>query len=726
MSRIMPSEIQKRCIHFIFMLGLLCLSARGQEPFMANYKKGIEAMNKEDYREAIRNFEQAISEHPESSESVRTYGVQFEPYHPYTYLAEAHIWLGSNLPGSFEKAKYYMDLAYQYGENDPQRFPKLKNKPQSLRNILNLILKQKDQPKKPEIPMGSVSELVKEGKFSEALNQVRILNHTFPGESLLETWKVILEEINAKTGSAQKSEQEHQDNLKRYLNKAREHVNHGEPQNAYQTYLLVKELDPKNKEAGAFIDEFTRQLELQGKSQEEIELELDSYITQNRDLLEQLSKQRLQNGQIQNELSALKKQMSDLQKKNQAPEPGLDVAWSLLPVPNQDRTYHINTIVTSQTPLKTLKLFIDGSLIKTWEIKGLLEFKMPSIPNYTFLNYENVLKMEGEDTLGNVVNDTFTHNIPKIRNPFLESLPKLVLFFLLFSISYFYLSMQRRKRLAFRERFNPYIAGAPVFSSSMFYGRHDLVKQILNTLHNNSMMICGERRIGKTSFLHRLKTMLHEIQDPEFDFYPVMIDLQGVEEEHFFTYLDHEIMESMKENGIDAIDFTEEELDVRGFTRRLRELITELKRVKSGSPKLVLLLDEVDIMNRFSEKTNQQLRSVFMKGFAKHLVAVMAGIHIKKRWESEGSPWYNFFEQIELEPFTERHARALIEIPVKGIYKYSEDAIAQILSLSKMKPYLIQRICVNLVAHILTDNRRRITKKDVDHIFNSLHKEQQG
>ena len=66
------------------------------------------------------------------------------------------------------------------------------------------------------------------------------------------------------------------------------------------------------------------------------------------------------------------------------------------------------------------------------------------------------------------------------------------------------------------------------------------------------------------------------------------------------------------------------------------KLIRELKQNTAKKPKLVLLLDEVDVMNGFTENTNQQLRSVFMKGFADHIVAVMAGIHINTRWKSEG------------------------------------------------------------------------------------------
>jgi len=715
-----------KSIKHAFILPSLCflmvLTAHGEEQFMDFYKKGKEAMAHQEYRKAIDFLEQAIAKKPQSEESVRTYGVQFEGYHPYTLLGEAYIWVNS--PDSYEKAKKAIALAFEYGENDSERFPDLKNKTERLKSLIDLILAQKDQQNKPEIPLDSVFAPIREGDFSEALSQVELLIHSFPNEELLETWRVLLTQLSAQTNRAIESEQEHQSKLNRFVSAARLHKEQGEAQLAYKYYLYVDQLDPGNSEAATFIENFTKNLELEGKTQEEITQELESYISENSELLAQLREQSLRNKKAQKELETLKRKVATLRKKGTDIQPGIDVAWNLVPVPDKDRVFHIGGEIRSNTPLKSLRLFINGTLVKSWDIQNKKEFLIPTVSNYIFLNNKNTIRVEAVDVNQHILHDTMTQNISRRRNPLVVMLPKILLFISLFSISYYYLTTQRKRRIAFRERFNPYIAGAPVYSNSMFFGRHDLVKQILNTLHNNSMMICGERRIGKTSFLHRLYALLPLVEDPDYEFFPVLIDLQGIEEYDFFTTLDHEIHETLREKGITLEAEDVDNLDVRNFTRRIRAVISALKNHAKRTPKLVLLLDEVDVMNRFSERTNQQLRSVFMKGFATHLVAVMAGINIKKRWESEGSPWYNFFEQIELEPFTERHAKALIELPVKGIYHYTEEAVAQILEYSRMKPYLIQRICVNLLAHILTENRRRIHKKDVDHVFHSLKKDE--
>src|SRR6185436_5392304 len=68
------------------------------------------------------------------------------------------------------------------------------------------------------------------------------------------------------------------------------------------------------------------------------------------------------------------------------------------------------------------------------------------------------------------------------------------------------LVLQRRKHRLRRERkFNPYVAGGPIFDEELFYGREPLIQRILQTVQNNSLLLHGERRIGKTSLLHQLQ-----------------------------------------------------------------------------------------------------------------------------------------------------------------------------------------------------------------------------
>jgi len=63
-----------------------------------------------------------------------------------------------------------------------------------------------------------------------------------------------------------------------------------------------------------------------------------------------------------------------------------------------------------------------------------------------------------------------------------------------------------------------------------------------------------------------------------------------------------------------------------------------------------LLVDGIDELNHYDPRTTQRVRSLFMASLAENLVMVASAVEIDKHWEQEGSPWYNFFEEIEISP----------------------------------------------------------------------------
>ena len=274
---------------------------------------------------------------------------------------------------------------------------------------------------------------------------------------------------------------------------------------------------------------------------------------------------------------------------------------------------------------------------------------------------------------------------------------------------------RRRERLRTR-KFNPYVAGSPVIEDNMFFGRQELVDRILQTIHNNSLLIYGERRIGKTSIQHQLKKRLSELDDPIYDFYPVYVDLQGTPEDQFFRTIAEDIFEQLgsvlgeSRSGHDLSS----DYSYREFIRDVRAVLKALDKRSAGKVRLVLLIDEVDELNDYDPRINQKLRSLFMKNFAENLVAVVSGVEIKKQWEREGSPWYNFFEEIEVKPLEPGDARALIERPIGGIFKVEGGVAERIISLTAGKPYLIQKMCIALVTRLHEQHRRKITVADVE------------
>ena len=87
-------------------------------------------------------------------------------------------------------------------------------------------------------------------------------------------------------------------------------------------------------------------------------------------------------------------------------------------------------------------------------------------------------------------------------------------------VGFVYGQRARETERLLRRRFNPYVAGAPVIDENLFFGRDRLLERILQTIHNNSLLLYGERRIGKTSLQHQLMKRLSSLHDPTYSFYP--------------------------------------------------------------------------------------------------------------------------------------------------------------------------------------------------------------
>jgi hypothetical protein len=252
----------------------------------------------------------------------------------------------------------------------------------------------------------------------------------------------------------------------------------------------------------------------------------------------------------------------------------------------------------------------------------------------------------------------------------------------------------------------------------MFFGRQKLMARMLNVLHHNSLMITGERRIGKTTFLYHLQKALAADEGTEYRFFPVFTDLAGVPESGFFHALMADGIESLKLSPatLAGLRFAlhQEKYDGRDFSHDLQRVIEELKTRTPKKVKLALLIDEVDVLNEYSERINQRLRSIFMKTFSENLVAIMSGVGLKRTWKSEGSPWYNFFDEVELAAFSREEAEALIRTPVTGIFDFQPRAVEAILEHSRLRPYLIQKFCIHAVNRILEERRTTISEADVE------------
>jgi tetratricopeptide (TPR) repeat protein len=268
-----------------------------------------------------------------------------------------------------------------------------------------------------------------------------------------------------------------------------------------------------------------------------------------------------------------------------------------------------------------------------------------------------------------------------------------------------------------QQGYNPYIAGGPVHDDRMFFGREAVLGAILNTVHNNSLLIYGERRIGKTSILHKLRRELKRRGDTPYAFFPVFVSLQGVREEEFFATLAEHILEACPHPPDKSLEYSRKAANYSyaAFQRDLRRVTRHLADNSPHRPKIVLLLDEVDTLNDYGLNTNLRLRDLFTGPLHSYFSTVMSGYELRLDWPTQASPPFNYLSQfIKIEPLDEATVRRLIEEPVHGYYRYKAQAVRRILELGELRPFLTQKLCLEAVNHMLQEGRRQIKLADVE------------
>ncbi|HRK81992.1 MAG TPA: GAF domain-containing protein [Saprospiraceae bacterium] len=255
---------------------------------------------------------------------------------------------------------------------------------------------------------------------------------------------------------------------------------------------------------------------------------------------------------------------------------------------------------------------------------------------------------------------------------------------------------QERKTTAFKRRTIPYIVGPPIFSHSNFYGRENIVRLILDSLHQNNFLIEDERRIGKTSLLYHLKYQLEQRNDSDYVFFPVYLNIQATKEDEFWGHLRDSLFSIQGK----ARPFETGKYDYFDFRSDMVMVLNELENQTAGREiRVVLLMDEVDQLKNYNEITLSKLRRLFQE--EARLGIVMAGYEVKRHLNHITSPWYNQLVLLKLNAMKEENARQLIMEPVRGVYSYASDAVDFILKESMCKPYQIQKICHDAVAAML-------------------------
>lgn len=648
-----------------------------------NYAKGQKAFERGDWDNAINYFNIAVKDKPNSAAQYPLANMSVIDYFPYYYLGQAYLYSGNY---RLAKGNFHKELSFEAIKGSPH-----KRHLEKLLEITDLLINPPPPPSDPELEndLKQLQNLLATSNYREAEILFSQIKHRGVEDNripIYETWlKQRPEPANltvVKSGiePANPAQQLFEQGLGYYLR------DQYEP--ALRSFQSAAASDPKFTLAKSWIS----------KTQSEI--------------------QRLSSERKSSTESIV---ITKTDTATTAP-----IIFATVPNKTSRQNLIIEGEVRDDKGVDFIQVVLNGATLKNADGQDvIIRPRANDDPKKFFFTLTLPLQM-GENQLTLIAYDIDSSDPGFERKAILRVKPfyqttqfaAILASLILLGIGAVVISKRVKYRLAIVNKYNPYIAGSPIRNEEMFFGREKLIKRVLNTIHNNSLLLYGPRRIGKTSLQHQLQRRLQNLNDPEFHFVPVLIDLQGTSEERFFVTLMEDILETCKVDLDGAASFqlhqNGREYSSRDFSKDLKTVLQILSAKTPKKLKLVLLIDEVDELNKYSEQVNQKLRSVFMKTFAENLVAVMSGISIKKHWQSEGSPWYNFFEEIEVPPFDREDALNLIRRPVAGIFSYDDRAVEKIIEYSECKPFIIQKFCVNVIQRIIELKRRWVTVEDVE------------
>jgi tetratricopeptide (TPR) repeat protein len=244
---------------------------------------------------------------------------------------------------------------------------------------------------------------------------------------------------------------------------------------------------------------------------------------------------------------------------------------------------------------------------------------------------------------------------------------------------------------------NPYIAGKALGDARGFFGREDvfrLVETVLSSPDQNSVVLFGQRRIGKTSILLNLDSRL-----PSPPFVPVYFDLMDRARKPLGDVL-YELAATIAQE-MNLPQPARADFDDEGHGFRERFLPTAYAAL-GGQKRLVLLFDEFDVLDVTQEE--QLPAKAAARAFFPYLRALMTNeprlgfvFVVGRKAEELGIEFKAAFKAsryYRVSVLDEESARALVVLAERdGLLHFADGAVERVLALTARHPYFTQLMC---------------------------------
>ncbi|MDM8564676.1 hypothetical protein QUF74_03390 [Candidatus Halobeggiatoa sp. HSG11] len=241
---------------------------------------------------------------------------------------------------------------------------------------------------------------------------------------------------------------------------------------------------------------------------------------------------------------------------------------------------------------------------------------------------------------------------------------------------------------------DPYIAGNPV-SGTLFVGREDILRQFTSLWKPEkcpSIVLFGHRRMGKTSILQNLRSQ----SQANLIYFNMQLEVSIKTTGDFLHSLAIEIYDELEPDlpELNKAQFIDD--PYLTFKRFLKKLDKQPQRI-------FILIDEFEAIEQaINEGRMEPYLLEYLRGLIityNWFIITLAGLHTLN--EMRHDYWHPFFQGIEsihVSFLSDHSARQLITEPDPDFpLEYTKEAIDKILQITHNQPYLIQRICKNMI-----------------------------
>jgi hypothetical protein len=245
---------------------------------------------------------------------------------------------------------------------------------------------------------------------------------------------------------------------------------------------------------------------------------------------------------------------------------------------------------------------------------------------------------------------------------------------------------------------NPYIAGNPIRSPEIFFGREEdfrfIRMKLLAEQQGCVIVLRGERRTGKTSILYQILNGRLGA-----DFIPVFIDMQGIvvqTDEEFLSELAEKIREAALSLAPANVSRLPAIIDsFPSFSHFISAIMDAI-----GNRRLVLLVDEYELIET-KVKSGRLSTEIF--GYLDSLLIChprLSYVFTGSRGLDSTGAWTPILARSvyrEISFLARKDAEALVCTPLQHRIRFTPAAVSNLLRLTNGHPFFTQAMCQTLV-----------------------------